>query len=98
MWIRARKNELALIVGAVTAAISLAIAFGAPVTNEQKEAIIAFTMALVPIVLAIRSQVGSVATVEDKYQVKPGKEPAAMIGSGRSSRAASTPGGRNGAM
>lgn len=58
------RNEPALIVGAVTAVIALLVAFGAPVTNEQKEAIIAAVIALIPVILAIRQSVFAPATVE----------------------------------
>ncbi len=58
------RNEPALIIGAVTAIIALAIAFGAPVTQQQQESIVGAVIALIPVVLAIRQSVFAPATVE----------------------------------
>ncbi len=55
-------REPTLIIGAATALIALAIAFGAPVTEQQKESIIGAVIALIPVVLAIRQSVFSPAT------------------------------------
>lgn len=51
--------EPAVWVGVVEAAIVLAVAFGAPITSDQKEAIIAFTSAILAIVggVVVRQQV-----------------------------------------
>lgn len=41
------KNEPALLTGAVTAAIALAVAFGAPISGDQKEAVVGVVVAVV---------------------------------------------------
>ncbi len=56
-------REPALIIGLVTAIIALAVAFGAPVTQQQQEAIIGAVIALIPVILAIRQSVFAPATV-----------------------------------
>jgi hypothetical protein len=57
-------REPALIVGLVTAAIALGVAFGAPITEDQKNAIIGFTVALIPVFVIVRQLVFAPATVE----------------------------------
>jgi precorrin-3B methylase len=57
-------REPALIVGLITAAIALAVAFGAPISDDQREAIIGFTVALIPVFVIVRQLVFAPATVE----------------------------------
>lgn len=47
------RTEPALIVGFCGALLSLAIAFGVPITDEQNKAVIAFVTAAIPFVGAI---------------------------------------------
>lgn len=58
------QKEPAVIIGAVTAVIALAYAFGAPITQEQQEAIIGAVVALIPMIALIRQVVYSPATVQ----------------------------------
>lgn len=53
------NTEPALIVGFISAALVLAVAFGVPISDDQTKAVIAFVTAAIPIVGAFitRSQV-----------------------------------------
>ena len=53
------NTEPALIVGFISAAIMLAIAFGVPITDDQTKAVIAFVTAAIPIIggIVIRQNV-----------------------------------------
>lgn len=44
------KQEPALVIGAIQAAIVLAVVFGAPINDEQKAAIIVFAAALLSVI------------------------------------------------
>lgn len=61
----AMNTEPALIMGAIEALIVLAIAFGAPVTADQKTAIVTAASALVMVIgsLVVREHVTPVAAV-----------------------------------
>lgn len=63
------KLEPAMIIGFVTALLTLFVAFGVPVTTEQQESIKTFVTALLPIVgaVVIRSQVTPNAKVEAEF-------------------------------
>lgn len=84
------KTEPALIVGAVMSLVVLAVAFGVNVTQEQQDAIEAALNAVLnawPYILAIltgaiatRQSVVAPATVEEKYDPKPGVAPAKVLG------------------
>ena len=47
------RTEPALIIGFIGALLSLAIAFGVPITDDQTKSIIAFVTAAIPFVGAI---------------------------------------------
>lgn len=78
-------NEPALTAGSVVAIVAaivaVAIAFGAPITQQQKDAILTLVAAIAPIAVAllVRPHVTPVAKLEDAY----GKEAAQKLTEGK---------------
>lgn len=62
------RTEPAVVVGAATAIVGLLIAFGAPISEQQKEAVISCVIALIPVIIMIRQLVFAPATVEKLEQ------------------------------
>lgn len=58
------RTEPTLILSAVAAIIGLLIAFGAPITEDQRQAVLVCVGALIPLAIAIRQSVFAPATVE----------------------------------
>ena len=63
-------GEPALVIGAVGTALALAIAFGAPLTEQQTQAVLAFIGGLIPIIAAIVTRSQVTPTVEADAAIK----------------------------